>query len=153
VSALSASRAWRSTRPPDEVWRTVLDFAAYREWWPWLTEFEPPPLQTGATTRAVVRAPARYRLRLDLTLAEVEAPHRAVIEVGGDVHGRSIVTVQPRPDGAEVALAWTLSPSRRLLRALDVVARPILVRGHDRILDDGFRRCLAATGLDLVSVG
>jgi hypothetical protein len=97
----------------------------------------------------VVRAPAGYLLRLDLTLAEVDAPHRVDIVVAGDVEGRSTVTVRPREDGSDVALAWTLAPRRGLLRVLGVVARPVLVRGHDRILDDGLRRCLDATGLDL----
>ena len=131
----------------------MLDFDAYRGWWPWLTEFDPPPLETGAATRAVVRAPAGYRLRLDLTLAEVAAPERAVIEVAGDVTGRSTVTVAPTDGGSRVTLAWSLAPERRLLRALGVVARPVLVRGHDRILDDGFVRCLEATGLDLAPEG
>jgi hypothetical protein len=97
----------------------------------------------------VVRAPAGYLLRLDLTLAEVDAPHQVDILVAGDVEGRSTVTVRPREDGSDVALAWTLAPRRPLLRVLAVVARPVLVRGHDRILDDGLRRCLDATGLDL----
>ncbi len=130
----------------------MLDFAAYRDWWPWLTEFEAPPLETGAATRAVVRAPAGYHLRLQLILAEVVAPARAVIVVGGDVMGRSTVTVSPDGDGSRVRLAWSLAPRRHLLRVLAVVARPVLVRGHDRILDDGFARCLEATGLDLVPV-
>ncbi|MET0665308.1 MAG: hypothetical protein ABW008_07100, partial [Acidimicrobiales bacterium] len=108
-----------------------------------------PRLASGAGTRAVVRAPAGYLLRLDLTLAEVDAPHRVDIVVAGDVEGRSTVTVRPREDGSDVALAWTLAPRRSLLRVLGVVARPVLVRGHDRILDDGLRRCLDATGLDL----
>jgi hypothetical protein len=98
----------------------------------------------------VVRAPAGYLLRLDLTLAEVDAPRQVDIVVSGDVEGRSTVTVRPREDGADVALAWTLAPRRPFLRVVGVVARPVLVRGHDRILDDGLRRCRDATGLDLV---
>ncbi len=100
----------------------------------------------------MVRAPAGYRLRLDLTLREVVAPERAVIEVTGDVVGRSTVEVRADTTGSHVTLDWSLAPERRLLRALGVLARPVLVRGHDRILDDGFRRCLDATGLDLVPV-
>jgi hypothetical protein len=132
------------------VWATALDFAAYRTWWPWLTEFEPPPLRTGASTRAVVRAPAGYRLAMRLLLTEVEPSQRTVIAVTGDVEGESTVTVRPLEDGTEVTLAWSLAPRRPLLRFLNVVARPVLVRGHDHILDDGLRRCLLATGLDLV---
>jgi hypothetical protein len=98
----------------------------------------------------VVRAPAGYRLHLDLTLTEVEPPRLAVIEVGGDVLGQSTVEVASREHDTIVRLHWSLAPSRPLLRALDLVARPILVQGHDRILDDGLRRCLEATGLDLV---
>jgi len=109
-------------------------------------------LETGATTRAVVRAPAGYRLRLDLHLDEVVAPQRTVISVSGDVVGHSTVAVRALGTGSAVTLGWSLAPERRLLRALAVVARPVLVRGHDRILDDGFDRCLEATGLDLVPV-
>ena len=100
----------------------------------------------------MVRAPAGYRLRLILTLDEVVAPERTVISVTGDVVGHATVEVRDDGTGSRVTLGWSLAPQRLLLRALDVVARPVLVRGHDRILDDGFRRCLDATGLDLVPV-
>ncbi len=152
MRALTAERRWRSSQPHEHVWATVLDFSAYPSWWPFLISFEPPPLARGATTRAVVRAPAGYRLRLDLELTEVEAPRRVVIAVGGDVIGESTVTVASVDSGSEVGLHWSLAPRRRLLRALGVVAGPVLVQGHDRILDDGFRRCLEATGLDLTPI-
>ena len=129
----------------------MLDFPAYRTWWPWLSSFAPPPLEPGASTRAEVRAPAGYRLRLELTLAEVAAPHHVLITVGGDVLGHSTVAVSGADDhSTQVTLAWSLAPRRPLLRALNRVARPVLVRGHDRILDEGLRRCIDATGLDLV---
>ena len=100
----------------------------------------------------MVRAPAGYRLGLDLVLAEVDAPRHVSIDVAGDIVGRSTVDVTPVREGAEVRLAWSLAPDRRLLRLLGFLARPILVHGHDWILDDGLRRCLDATGLDLEPV-
>jgi hypothetical protein len=109
-------------------------------------------LATGETARAVVRAPAGYRLTLDLALAEVDAPRHVAIDVTGDIVGRSTVDVAPADEGAEVCLAWSLAPDRHLLRLLGFFARPILVHGHDWILDDGLRRCLTATGLDLQPV-
>ena len=109
-------------------------------------------MRAGATTPAVVRAPAGYRLRMHLALTEVEAPERTVIEVTGDVVGNATVTIDESGPTTEVTLAWSLAPDRPLLRVLALVARPVLVRGHDRILDDGFHRCLEATGLDLVPV-
>ncbi len=152
MKPLHAERVWRSAQPAAQVWSTALDFGSYRSWWPFLIEFDPPALETGATARAVVRAPAGYRLRLDLDLVDVDAPRRAVIEVSGDIEGRSTVRVGPDGDGATVGLAWSLAPERSLLRLLGVLARPILVHGHDWILDEGLRRCLDATGLDLEPV-
>jgi hypothetical protein len=105
-----------------------------------------------------VRAPAGYRLGLDLALTEVDAPRHVRIGVTGDIVGHATVTVGPTPptappeDHSAVTLAWSLAPDRRLLRLLGVLARPILVHGHDWILDDGLRRCLDATGLDLRKV-
>ena len=52
-------------------------------------------------------------------------------------------------EGSEVTLAWSLAPDRQLLRLLGLLARPILVHGHDWILDDGLRRTIEATKLDL----
>jgi uncharacterized protein YndB with AHSA1/START domain len=152
VRALTAERRWRSNQPGEQVWSTVLDFSAYPTWWPFLISFDPPPLEPGASTEAVVRAPAGYRLRLELELTEVDAPRKVVIAVDGDVIGESTVTVVSVDGGSEVGLHWSLAPRRRLLRTLGVVAGPVLVRGHDRILDDGFRRCLEATGLDLIPI-
>jgi hypothetical protein len=131
------------------VWSTALDFGSYRGWWPFLVEFDPPPLEQGGTALAVVRAPAGYRLRLDLTLAEVDAPRHVAIDVTGDIVGRSTVDVAPADDGSRCRLAWSLAPDRQLLRFLGFFARPILVHGHDWILDEGLKRCLDATGLDL----
>ena len=112
-------------------------------------EFDPPTLAAGESTRAVVRAPAGYRLGMDLALAEVDAPHHVRIEVSGDIVGHASVGVASVDEGSEVTLAWSLAPDRRLLRLLGVLARPILVHGHDWILDDGLRRTLEATKLDL----
>jgi hypothetical protein len=146
---LHAERAWRSTQTVEQVWSTALDFDSYRSWWPFLVEFDPPRLQTGATARALVRAPAGYRLRLHLSLVDVDAPRIAVIDVAGDILGRCTVSFAPDGEGSTVGLAWSLAPDRHLLRILGVLARPILVQGHDWILDEGLRRCLDATGLDL----
>ena len=55
----------------------------------------------------------------------------------------------PVGDESEVPWPGRSPPSRPLLRVLGFLARPILVHGHDWILDDGLRRCLDATGLDL----
>lgn len=148
--ALSAERTWQSALPPPQVWAAVLDFPAYPTWWPWLEEFDPPPLATGAVTHAVVRAPARYRLRLRLALGEVDPPRRARIDVDGHLGGQATVSLRPEGDGTELCLRWSLRPQRPLLRALAVVAHPVLVNGHDWILDDGLHRFTAATGLDLV---
>lgn len=100
----------------------------------------------------MVRAPAGYRLRIDLLVVEVDAPRSITFTVTGDIAGRSQVRVDPEGEGSRVALTWSLRPDRPLLRALSLVARPVLVRGHDRILDDGLARCCAATGLDLTEV-
>jgi hypothetical protein len=146
---LDAERVWRSGEAPAVVWATALDFPSYRTWWPWLVEFDPPPLAAGESARAVVRAPAGYRLAMDLALTEVDAPHHVRIDVSGDIVGHAVVDVAANDHGSDVILAWSLAPDRRLLRLLGILARPILVHGHDWILDDGLRRTLDATGLDL----
>ena len=76
-------------------------------------------------------------------------PGLARFMVAGDVEGRADVRLRPDGAGTRLTLAWQLHGRRRLLRALNLVARPVLVHGHHRVVDDGRRRFASATGLDL----
>ena len=56
----------------------------------------------------------------------------------GDIGGTARIEVEPDGvDGSRVRLRSTLAPRSRAFAALATVARPIVSRGHDWVLDTG----------------
>jgi hypothetical protein len=150
VGWFRAEGRWRAGRSADEVWQAVLGMARRGPAWPRLEELSP-PLASAERTRVVIRAPAGYRLRLALRARTDEGRRCLGAEVSGDAAGWAELRVEPAPSGSIVRFRSDLEPRRLLLRALEVLARPLLVDGHDRILLDAAHRFAADTGVELAT--
>jgi uncharacterized protein YndB with AHSA1/START domain len=153
VRPLETRHAWRGDRPAEEVWAAIVDAGSYRTWWPWLKSIEPASWREAQVTRATVRAPAGYRLRLEIVPATVEPPRRLEAEISGDARGTGIITIDALDIGCRLAIDWSLRPAGGLLTALTTVARPIMVRGHDWIIADGVARFGVGAGIVLTPEG
>jgi hypothetical protein len=130
--------AFEAERPA--VWAAMGSLDAYRRWWPWLAGFEARALEEGDVWVATVQPPLPYRLRFTVTLTEVQAAELVVATVDGDVRGRARLELADAPQGCDVHLVSDLGPGHRALQAVAVVARPVVVRSHDWVLDTGARQ-------------
>jgi len=141
---LQSDRRWVFPAPPQRVWQALADTGEYRRWWPWLTSFEAGSLAAGERWHCTVRVrpPLPYSLRFDIHLDEVVCPRLVTADVSGDIVGRARLDVHDHDAGAEVRLTSALAPSSRGFAALATVARPIVRRGHDWVLDTGARQFL-----------
>jgi uncharacterized protein YndB with AHSA1/START domain len=149
---MESTLVWRSSRAPDQVWAALTAVDAYRDWWPWLEGLEGASPAPGVGLYATIRAPARYRVRCMVRFTEVDRPHRLAAEIEGDLGGWARIELHPDGTGSFVRLRWSLHPARPLLRVLGVVAEPILVHGHDRIMGRGTDQFVAGSGMDLSPV-
>lgn len=148
---------WDLDHPSVEVWEAFADIARWPDWWPGVRAVS--VLDAGDTggerTRAVmrVRRPVLRDLRLDLVVSRTDPPHRAVVEVAGDLrgHGHWHAVDEPADDGrrgaatrCRIEFVWcvvTRSPTARLLRAAAGAA-------HRRVMDagcEGLRERLGAS--------
>ncbi len=127
------------------VWAAFTQVGAYRTWWPWLAEFDGVEFAEGVTWRCSVRPPLPYTLHFDLTLTEVQPHRRAAAAVEGDLHGSAALDVVELDGGGacRVRLQSQLSPTHPLLVAVARVARPVVIFGHDWVLDNGLRQFAA----------
>jgi uncharacterized protein YndB with AHSA1/START domain len=150
---IDSTLAWHSPEPPEQVWAALTDTAAYGGWWPWLERLQGATPAAGGRLDATIRAPARYRIRCVVRFVEVDEPHRLEAGIEGDVSGWALIRLLPDGAGTRLTFRWSLRPRRPLLRALGVVVAPVLVRGHDRIMDEGARQFVAGSGVDLTPVG
>ena len=125
---------------PEQVWCALAATGEYRRWWPWLTAFEADGLVAGGQWRCTVRPPLPYSLRFTVHLDEVVPPALVTAHVTGDIAGDARVDLADHDEGTQVRLASVLTPTNPAFAIIAAVARPIVQRGHDWVLDTGARQ-------------
>ncbi len=141
AQVIRSDRRFSFDRPPAEVWEAMGRTTSYTRWWPWLRRFEGTGLVTGDVWSCHIQPPLPYFLRFSVTLDEVEAGRRASATVAGDITGTACFTLVPTDDGgSEGRLVSDLAPASSVLRAFARLARPLVVWGHDWVLDEGVRQ-------------
>jgi uncharacterized protein YndB with AHSA1/START domain len=138
---LVSDRRYRFAAAPDDVWSALADTARYRSWWPWLTAFDAPPLAAGQAWRCAVRPPFGYTLRFTIHLDEVVAARLVTADLSGELVGTARLELSPSgDDGTALRLVSRLRAGHRGFSVLATLARPVVRRGHDWVLDTGARQ-------------
>ncbi|MGK2949588.1 MAG: SRPBCC family protein [Acidimicrobiales bacterium] len=128
---------------PAELWAAMERVDDYRAWWPWLRHFEASVLADGEVWGALVRPPLPYRLRFDLHLHAVEAPHQVSAEITGDIVGSARIEITPTASGCSLHVVSDLAPANSVLRSVMRVAPRMARFGHDWVLTTGLRQFTA----------
>jgi uncharacterized protein YndB with AHSA1/START domain len=137
------ARTWKLDVPPERFWETIGHTDEYRDWWPWLREFDADGFREGARWRAVIQSPLPYVLRVDLELDEVVECERLSAVVSGDIQGRAALDLSPSEGGSAIDIEWDMRPRSRAMQMAAVLARPLLRWSHEWVLARGldqFRR-------------
>jgi hypothetical protein len=66
--------------------------------------------------------------------------------VRGDLDGTATLCLGEAPDGTEVTLAWEVRLAHPVLRVVEPLARPLLVWGHNWVVDEGIEAFAAHHG-------
>ena len=140
---LVSDRRYRFEVVPEALWAAIAETADYQRWWPWLTTFEAEGLAVGGVWRCAVRPPLPYTVRFSIRLDEVVRPSLVAATVRGDIAGTARVEVEADGDGCAVRLRSALAPSSRVFGIIAGLARPLVRRGHDWVLDTGARQFAA----------
>jgi hypothetical protein len=133
-------RGWAFDVPADELWGAVERTERYTDWWPWLVRCDANGLVPGEVANCVVQPPLPYRLRFAVHIERVSAGSRIEASVTGDLAGPASFELMPNADGCHVRLSWEVAARGRLIGVLATVARPMLVWGHDHIVEAGLRQ-------------
>jgi uncharacterized protein YndB with AHSA1/START domain len=136
-----SDRSWRFDATGAEVWQRIAATDDYRRWWPWLSRFDPAEgLALGSRWSCEVSPPLPYVVRFEIHIDRIEVGRLIEATVRGDIAGTARLTLEPGASGTRARLVSDLRPTNPLLRAFGVVARPLVERGHDWILDQGRRQ-------------
>jgi uncharacterized protein YndB with AHSA1/START domain len=138
---------------PAELWAAIDDTDAFESWWPWLRGFtiEGGSLRTGSILRGVVVPPVPYRMRLEVEIVRSRRPSLIDAAVRGDLVGDAHLRLRRSETGTCVEVAWNVEMMQRPMRLASRVARPLLLRAHEVVVEvtvSGFRRRLVAIAGD-----
>ncbi len=132
--------------PPAELWRTIEHHESYEEWWPYLRELTVDGgLSTGSVLRGVVRPPVPYRMRLEIVLERCRRPSLIDARVHGDLEGEAHLRFRREGEGTRAEASWTVEMMQPAMRLANLLARPLLLKAHDVVVDltvASFRRQL-----------
>jgi uncharacterized protein YndB with AHSA1/START domain len=127
--------------PVDRLWEHLVAVDRYRSWWPWLRRLDARAVAEGEVWHCTIQGRVPYRLRLRITLVEVDPTSGVRADVAGDLTGWASFALAPDgPGRSTLHLRSELAPASRLVRAVAAVAPGIARRGHDRIVTGGLDR-------------
>jgi len=121
----------------EDFWRAIEDFDRYQVRWPWLREFrtDASGLVDGNVLRGTIVPPIPYRLHLQVRLHSCERLSVTKADLGGDLGGDATMYFDELEGGTRVRVQWTLLMATAPMRMAALVARPLLLWGHDRIVE------------------
>ena len=139
ASPFRFDRAWQFGVTPEELWATLGRTDCYREWWPWLRQFDldGDTLSTGASAHVVIQAPLPYQLRCRIHVDHARPQESLHTRVGGDLAGPAELELTATANGTEARLRWELELQAPVLRTLAIIGRPAMAWAHDRIVERG----------------
>ena len=159
--------SWLLDATPETVWETVASpEMSWPRWWPGCTlqdlatdpcaDTADPAGQLLATTvRLQFRASLGYRLSITIQPTSAARPHTIEFDAGGDLVGTGRIRLFPVPPGTagepahgnahgggvqtRMDIDWRVRPTRRWMRALTPVARPVFTAAHSLLMREGER--------------
>jgi uncharacterized protein YndB with AHSA1/START domain len=122
---------------PPVIWQAIEHSERFEGWWGWLKEFrlEGDGLQEGSVLHGLVVPPVPYRMRLRIELDRCDAPRSIDSTVHGDLEGTAHIEFEPSDRGTRATVCWSIEMTQRPMRLAWRVARPLLVWGHDRVVE------------------
>jgi hypothetical protein len=122
---------------PERVWSAIGQFDRYEEWWSWLSELrvDGHGLAAGAVLDGTVVPPLPYRMRVRVTLLECIASREIRAAVAGDLRGEARLLLTPSSRGTHADVGWRIEMMQAPMRIVSRFARPLLLWGHDRVVD------------------
>jgi carbon monoxide dehydrogenase subunit G len=126
----------------DFLWDALTDTARFPEWWPWLRSFEldgqaATDLVPGTVATCAVKAPLPYTLEFRVRVEGVDPGRSIDTHVTGDLRGPARLEVAGVGEASTARLTWAVELEAPLLSVASLIARPVLVWAHDRVVSSG----------------
>ena len=146
---------WQLATGPGTVWDALVDFHSWPGWWPGLVSVEEtaPGGEDGIGQRAksVWRGPVGYKVDFEIETVERRHPEVLLGDATFGLAGSGTWHLSPVEGGAwtQFVYEWKVVATRRWMRMLNPVARPVFVRSHDHVMNKGAVGLAAYLGCEI----
>lgn len=132
---------WRLMAPVEAVYRPLSDPTEWPRWWPGLvavTLLEKGDEEgRGRRYRYTWRSALGYRIRFDVCVTRVQAPHLIEAIAGGDLTGLGRWVLREVGETTEVTYLWRVRTTPRWMQLTAPLARPLFTRSHHVLMRRG----------------
>lgn len=127
---------------PLDVFSTMAQVDDFPGWWKWLRDYEihGGGLRAGGVLSGLVVPPIPYTFHVSIHVDDVDPGRNIRARLRGDLDGDAQVWLDDHPAGCELKIRWDVEMRKPAMRAAARFCRPLLVWGHDHVIDIAVRR-------------
>lgn len=132
---------WHLDAPIEAVWKSIRDSEKWPTWWRSVRKVEkvrPGNADgVGEVRRYTWKGRLPYSLTFDMTVTRIEPLRMLAGTATGELAGNGVWRFDAAGPGTTVRYDWNVRATKRWMRLLAPVARPIFAWNHDAVMRDG----------------
>ena len=146
---------WVLTAPIESVFDVMTRVEDFSKWWPSVKNSrlieEGDSEGVGAKAKYWIKSPLGYTMHFEMTVLEVDKPHRIHSLARGDLVGTGTHLFEDRGDRTAVRYLWYVSTTKRWMNVLEPVAKPLFAWAYHHVMREGCAGLAKHLGARLIS--
>jgi hypothetical protein len=131
------SNTWRFPVSTETLFKAVTDLANYPLWWPNILSVRQ---LDEDVAELVCRALLPYKLVIQMRRqVQDERAGRLRVELSGDLEGFLTGSIAPNNGGAQLLITQEVIVSKKALRRMNFIARPLFRVNHTAMMRQGYK--------------
>jgi len=148
---------WLLETSRDAAWEVLQDPLSWPEWWRGVERVSElaggDGRRVGSRYRIVWRSRIPYELEFDFTVSRIDEPCCMEGAAVGELEGTGIWRLFEQNGVTAVVYDWDVTTTKRWMKALAPVARPVFEYNHDVVMRWGGEGLARRLGVELLAAG
>ena len=155
MSVYNLVTTWKVAAPLPEVWAKLQEVESWPLWWRGVHTVQrkdQASTEIGAIYYFHMQGALPYTVRFTIEVTGLKAHQFIIGKSTGDLQGNGTWQFDHHAGVTTTIITWQVSPTKRWMKLLSPIAKPILIWNHDVLMRrglNGLRKALGAEGKKL----